>query len=412
MAAPAGIDGPAVLPRLALVTDGDVGPSSRGAGRTLVNLFARWPADRLLIATSASAQPPRDEHGHRVHQQTGWLPGGIASRLAPLLGDAQALWATQPFVPWTRAIRDFAPDLVLAVPTGSAALAWAEQVQRALPCPVVTYLMDEWMSTRDRDWLGDTALAATKRLLYESVGWLAISPQLAKRMEAIAGGRWPTLVVHNPVALGAEPPAALAAPRTGTFRIGYAGSVWPMHLDAILVVAESVARLRARGADVTLVLHTDAHGWNAAAAQFQALGVQNGGLVPYARLRETLGAYDLLLVASAFGAAYAALSSSSLQTKVTDYLAAGRPILACGPKESASNTYLREHDCAWLVESMAHDVADGVIAQCIASRAEGQEMAARGYDLVRREHSTEVVTARVYAFLAAAASRSLISAAP
>ncbi|MBI1809791.1 MAG: hypothetical protein HYR75_07840 [Gemmatimonadetes bacterium] len=401
--------GPAVLsagdapPRLVLVTDGDVGPASRGAGRTLVNLFARWPTDRLLIATSASAQPARDEHGHRVLPARGWLRGGLAERVAPLLGEMNAAWASVRPLPLMGAIRDFAPQLTLVVPTDSTALVWGERALRAVAAPAVTYLMDEWMSAGAHAWPGGNALATTRRLLDESTAWLAISEPLAARMTALAGTRRPTLVVHNPVTLEAAPPAALAAPREGPYRIAYAGSIWPMHLDAIVAVAESTARLRAQGHDVRLVLHTDAHGWNAAATTWEALGVEHGGIVPYAALRERLGEYDLLLVASAFDAAHAALSRSSLQTKVTDYLAVGRPILACGPTDAASNVYLRAHDCAWLLESTASEVVDRTLARCIDARAEGQEMARRGYELVRREHDAERVSARLYAFLAAAA---------
>lgn len=404
MAAPAGLTQRDAPPRLALVTDGDVGLASRGAGRTLVNLFARWPGDRLLVATSAMGQPPRDEHGHRVLQARGWLRGGVAERLSPFVGDAQALWSAVRPLPLGAELRAFRPDLLLVVPTGPAALVWGERLAGALGCPAVTYLMDEWVGTNARAWPGGNASATTRRLLRESAAWLAISPSLAQRMAAIAGVERPTLVVHNPVTLG-ERPAALAAPRTGPFRIAYAGSVWPMHLDAIVTVGESVARLRARGTNVRLVLHTDAHGWDAAATTWAALGVEHGGLVPYAQLHERLGAYDLLLVASAFDPAYAALSRSSLQTKVTDYLAAGRPILACGPPDAASNVYLRAHDCAWLLESTVPRVADDVLARCIASRSDGQVLAARGYDLACREHEAVAVSARLSAFLATVTER-------
>lgn len=405
MAAPADLTRSDARPRLALVTDGDLGLASRGAGRTLVNLFARWPAERLLVATSAAGQAPRDAHGHRLLQARGWLRGGVVDRLAPLAGDAQALWAAMRPLPLAAELRAFAPDLLLIVPTTSAALVWGARAAGALGCPVATYLMDEWMSGGVRAWPGGNARATTRRLLRNSTAWLAISTPLAQRMAAIAGIERPTLVVHNPVTLG-TPPAALATPRTGPFRIAYAGSVWPMHLDAIVVVAESVARLRARGVDVRLVLHTDAHGWNAAAATWLALGVEHGGIVPYAQLRERLGTYDLLLVASAFDPAYAALSRSSLQTKVTDYLSAGRPILACGPSEAASNAYLREHDCAWLVESRVPSEVDDVLARCITSRPEGQDVATRGYALVVREHDAAAVSARLSAFLTAAACQS------
>ncbi len=404
MAGPVALTTPSTLPRLAVITDGDVKHDSRGAGRTLVNLLERWPVDRLLIATTASGQPSLDEHGHRVIQVGGWLPGGMASRLSPLVGDAQTLWAQWRPLPGRAELLAFAPELVLVVPSTAPALVWGERMARALGRPVVTYLMDEWMN--EPKWLGGNAIDSTRALLRASAGWLAISPSLAERLPNMARLQRPLQVVHNPVTLDSTPPAALAAPRTGPYRIAYAGSVWPMHADAIRLVAESVARLRARGLDMRLVLHTDDYFWSTGAAEWTALGVEWGGLVPYRDLRTKLGEYDLLLVASSFAPEHAALSRSSLQTKVTDYLSVGRPILACGPAFAASNRYLRDHRCAWLLESTTPAVADDVLHRCMEHRVEGQTMAAAGYALVAAEHEATAVTSRLYEFLTAAAARS------
>ena len=391
-------------PRLVVVTDVDVSPSSRGAGRTLVNLFARWPADRLLIVTMAAGQPARDEHHHRVRDAGGRMRGRFTARLRPVVGDMEAWWAGVRPLPRVKEVARFEPELLLVVPTTSAALVLGQRFAQRVRCPMAAYFMDAWMRTAVAAWPGGNAVRSSADLLRAACAWLVISPYLEDQLAELAGARRPAMVVHNPVVLGPEP-RALAAPRRGPFRLTYAGSIWPMHFDAIAVVAASVERLRSRGTDVRLVLHTDRYGWESHAEDWSGWGVEYSGLVPFKEFRERLGEYDLLLVASSFEAEWAPVTRSSLQTKVTDYMAAGRPILSCGPADGACTRYLRDRECAWILDSPNPVQADRAIEQCVAGRAAGQLLARRAYDFVEREHEAGAVTSRLYRFLGGLAAR-------
>ena len=187
------------------------------------------------------------------------------------------------------------------------------------------------------------------------------------------------------------------------FRIGYAGSVWPMHWDAVAAVAQGVQRLSTAGTDIEFVLFTDRYFWGRYQDDWRRWNVVDGGLIPYPTLGDALGGCDLLLVASSFERSQAHMSRSSIQTKVTDYMAAGRPILACGPQLAASNNFLRRHDCAYFAEDPAAEAIDAVLRDCVAARADGPAMARRAWEVVRREHELVAVTDRLYAFLAGAA---------
>jgi hypothetical protein len=84
-------------------------------------------------------------------------------------------------------------------------------------------------------------------------------------------------------------------------------------------------------------------------------------------------------------------------------MAAGRPILACGPTFAASNDFLRRHDCAHVAEDPAPEAIDAVLRHCVAARGDGPAMAHRAWEVVRREHDLVSVTDRLYTFLAEAA---------
>lgn len=383
--------------RVLLVTDADLTVGSRGAGRTLSNLFSHYPADALLAISGCSTAPYVMEGGHRVLAGAPGLPGRVVDPLRRVVGDLDAAWARRRPLPEPQVITDFDPQLMLAVPTGSVGVALAERCRSAVP--LVTYLMDDWLShASGAGFVFDTPRRG-RALLRESAGWLAVSPYLLDAMRSDLGVDRPSLVVHNPVSLDGGEPAALASARTGRFRVAYAGSVWPMHWDAVAAVAQGVQRLREAGTDIEFVLFTDRYFWGLHEADWRRWGVVDGGLVPYAGLGAALEQCDLLLVASSFEASQAHMSRSSVQTKVTDYMAAGRPILCCGPRDAASNRLLREHDCAYVTEDRSPAAVDAMLGMCVAARADGPAMARRAWDVVRREHGMDTVTARLYEFL-------------
>ncbi len=391
----------AALPRVLLVTDVDLSPGSRGAGRTLVNLFSRYPSDRLLAISSSAATPLEMAAGQRVLAAAPRLPGRVTTALRQHVGHVDAAWVRLRPLRDRAAIASFAPELVLAVPTHPVGLALAERCRA--PVPLVTYLMDDWLAFESGVPLAFDARRRGRDLLRASSAWLAISPYLATSMRAFAGVERPAHVVHNAVPIGDAEPTALAAPRPGRFRVAYAGSVWPMHWDAVAAVAQGVQRLRESGTDIEFVLFTDRYFWGRYEADWRRWGVVDGGLIPYTQLGASLGACDVLVVASSFELSQAHMSRSSIQTKVTDYMAAGRPILACGPAQAASNEFLRGHNCAFFAEDPAPAAIDAALRACVDARAAGPAMARRAWDVVRRDYALAGVTDRLYAFLAEAA---------
>lgn len=386
-----------VLPRILLVTDADLTVGCRGAGRTLVNLFSRYPAGGLLAISSSARAPYEMEGGHRVLSGAPGLPGRLVDPLRGVVGDVDALWARWKPLADHAAIAAFSPQLVVAMATGPVGLALAARFQSI--APLVTYFMDDWLARRSSARFAFDARRRARALLRASRGWLAISTYLLESTRIFTGVDRIALVVHNAVPLGDVEPDALDAPRTGRFRIAYAGSVWPMHWDAVAAVAASVARLRAAGSDIEFVLFTDRYFWERYEPDWRQWGVVDGGLIPYAELGAALGGCDLLLVASSFDEAQAHMSRSSVQTKVTDYMAAGRPILGCGPRDAASNRFLREIGCARFAEDPSSAAMDAALRLCMSARADGPAMARRAYDAVREEHEIGKVTRRLYQFL-------------
>lgn len=390
-------------PRILVVTDADLAPTSRGAGRTLLNLLSSWPADAVRVITTTPGQPPADAYGHLI-RDSGWrLPGSIVDRMRPLVGDlhAQAM-AWHPLD--MSAVGGFDPDVVLVVPTSPAALVLGARWAAALPRPSATWLMDDWVQQYAARWITGSARATARQLLAANAGWLVISEFLRDELRRWTGLERPSLVVHNAVRVDL-PPAALSEDRTKTFRLRYAGSIWPMHADALTLIARAVASRRNAGDDIEFVLNTDARGWHMYESVWRETGTVNGGLVSYDALRATLGDSDLLVVASSFEDAHARMTRSSVQTKITDYLAAGRAILNVGPADGACARFLRARDVALYVDRPDVTVAADTLKRAIANRSSLAAIARRGWDVCKRDHEIGAVSTRMADFLAGLSRR-------
>ena len=388
----------AATPRLLVVTDADLGAASRGGGRTLLNLLSGWPADAVLVITTLAGQPSSDGHGHRI-LDAGWrLPGSILDRMRSLVGDlhAQAM-AWHPLD--TGAVSAFEPDVVLVVPMSPPALVLGARWAAALPKPSATWLMDDWVQQYPGKWITGSAHTSGRQLLRDNAGWLVISEFLRDELRLFTGIDRPSLVVHNAVSISA-PPLALNTTRSGTFRLRYAGSIWPMHADALRLIARAVAMRRAAGDDIEFVLNTDDRGWQLNESVWRETGTTNDGLVAYDGLRGVLGDSDLLVVASSFEAEHARMSRSSVQTKITDYFAAGRAILNVGPADGACARFLRARDAALYADQPDVAAAAEVLRNAMAQRSSLNTIARRGWEVCVRDHEVGAVSAKMAHFLA------------
>ena len=178
-----------------------------------------------------------------------------------------------------------------------------------------------------------------------------------------------------------------------------------MHTDALTLLARAVAARRAAGDDIEFILHTDARGWELDGAVWRETGTVNGGLVPYESLRGVLADSDLLVVASSFEPAHERMSRSSVQTKITDYLASGRAILNVGPADGACARFLRARDIAVFIDESGVAAAAAVLGRAMAERAALGAIAMRGWDACVRDHEIGAVSRRMAAFLAGLAAR-------
>ena len=388
---------------LLLLTDSPPTPNGAGISQTLYHLLQGYPAALHLLEEAAKLPPPAEG---LQYQSIPAVPNPPVARHRPARW-VQA-WRYRRYLQRLPArLRHSLPALpppartcVLVSTTVAHKLLLARVLQQQ-GFTVLPYFMDDWLAGNTLAWPGSSLQQVAKNILHQAPAWLMISENLHLTLQQrYALPLRPCLVVHNPAstAVGPVPPWAPAPPPHTLY---YTGNVWPMHADALLATAQAIHTLNQHQPHSwQLHLYIPPHHWRLYQAQLAGPGVSYQGWLPYAQVQQRLPQAQYLLCTASFAPAHQAYSHSSVQTKLTDYMAAGRPIIFVGPPTSASGQFVELHDVGFTLGT-AHPPDIARRLQAIADLpALAARKAANALQLAQTRFSQPVVQQRLYAFLA------------
>ncbi len=361
------------LPRLLFVTSASFNGIT-GGGITFSNLFRGWPEDRLFTVHNDPVPVSFDvcRNYYRLDRaEIGRWPnltggqagreersGDIAAALSPVRQRAGVLPAFRNFLvgaPWPdrgrltpqleRYIERVQPELIYTILGTIGMTELVRQIRDRFKLPVAVHFMDDFPSTLYRGGLFSPLVRARMNgLLDDVVGKARARLAIGDAMAAEYQKRWrqPFSAVQNAVDVEAIVPANPHRDPAAPMRLGYIGSIFPYAQSRSLAdIAESVARLAGGGRPITLEIFSPMH----LAEPFRG----SLEIHPAVRLHDTiaddaaffakLSELDCLLLPVNFDAASVAYIRYSMPTKVPAYLAAGTPILAYGPAETAQIDY-------------------------------------------------------------------------
>jgi glycosyltransferase involved in cell wall biosynthesis len=389
-------------PKILIITEAIPLKDGGGAKQTLYNLFKNYPKEKLFLLAPASLlkNPPAiPDAKHIISFTDRFIPmltfGGSLKRiLNPIIKELNFFFIKRSGSKLKK-IKKINPDIIIVCPIGYSVTITALNIVKNIKRPVITYLMDDWMYEA-----GKKKDEKVKQLLEISDGWLMISEWL----EEILIKRYnispkKSLVVHNPVDKDRIACENSSQIRTGKFSIAYAGSIWPMHYDAVLLTAKAVHLLRKENIDIEFVLYTGEYFWEKYQEQWTQYEVVNGGWVKYDELNYTLKEADLLLLAAAFSKDQENMSRASVQTKITDYFASGRIILSVGPEYGAGNRFIRKHECGLVYDKNKSDGLKDFLKIQIEKRKENQLYANKGIDVLFNNFESNLVSEKLYSFI-------------
>jgi glycosyltransferase involved in cell wall biosynthesis len=390
------------LIQVLLITDAPPSVNGGGIRQTLHQLFVQ---PGILLTTLV----PKDD---KVNREENWPFKLVEFDTAPMqtprnrLGNYFRKWFVRRRIQWYMRhykLNPGLPDPALSVAVVSTTnpeqllIAWL--LQTRYNYAVIPYFMDDWLQGNMLKWKGNNIQNVAGQLLNNPPATLMISPEL----ESELSGRYkmapkPCLHIHNPATQVAAYVDESILPGT----IIYAGSIWPMHRDALLETAKAVDILQRNGhIQFRLIIHTHEVNWERHPELHHLQGVCFGGQLDFQNCQKVMRKAWLLLCTASFESTYAPFSRTSVQTKLTDYMGAARPILFVGPRGSASCRFVTQWGCGHcLYEANPESIADALQQLALpASQERLNEMAGNGLRAASENFSDSITWQRLCSFL-------------
>lgn len=437
-------------PRVLVV--GQAFDRSSGGGITLSNLFEGWPRDRLANVVLSGVPITRDVcdrfYGLGTRENR-WLwplslvprtetpssgplesPAAAPARSTGAVGDGGAsgparrlfkawvdamnvhdvLWTIRPSKPLMDWVDDFRPDVIYSTLGGLPSVELVRALVAETGAPLALHIMDDWPESMYRyGLLAPLARVRMRRNLKALVDRASALLAISEAMASEYGQRYRRsfTAVHNPVDLERWDALASAHPHPREdgdecLAIVYAGRIGTANTSSLLDVAEAVGKLSPRGGPFRLYVYTKDSSVPAAAVLAACPGVVVRPGVEYARVPGLLEAADVLLLPLDFDDHSVRFAHLSMPTKVTEYLAAGRPVLTYAPEESAVARYAREGAWSLVVGERDSSLLEGALRRLLAEPVLRREMGDSGKRLAAERHDARRVRARFAQTLAEA----------
>jgi len=413
-----------LYPRV-LIVNGEPLSEQSAMGINLVSLFGAWPAGKLaqlftaridplpascahswrLDTLSRSPRPVACEPATPRTAQTPWnLRARATGRLRNVARVALDLAPYRTSAELHKALRRFRPQVIYSCLGSIQLCRLASRLAKAYAIPVVPHFTDDWISTEYRN---NPLLACHRLALLHSlrstmrhahVG-ITVTDRMAEEYQAKFG--IPFHAFMNPVAAPSEWPGLQET--AGHLRFVYVGGLHLRRWQSLREIGEGLLELRQKGVQTTLDIY-------APAADLEKYGGRLA--IPFVRLAGTLGQEqvfdamlggDVLVHVESFDEDMRAMTRLSMSTKISQYMAAGRPLFCYGPGEVTSCRYVASMQAGIVVGSRDPAVLSDELNRLCHNRDLRIESGRQAWAAAKRRHDSTAVRNTFRAVLSEAA---------
>lgn len=309
-------------------------------------------------------------------------------------------------------IAEFRPQVLYTILGSNGMMDLIEAIRKRFDLPMVVHIMDDWMAARHQSGLLGPSL---RRGMLRRVGHamsmahtrLSISGAMSEAFAARYGADFEAFQNTMDIARWHEF-ARKHAQAGRPADILYVGSIFPdAQLEALVDCCQAVAALNRSGFPAQLTISSPS---GHAARHADRLAIDPAiRIVDTIRDDETffrrIAVADLLLLPVNFNQETVRFIRYSMPTKVPAYLAAGGPILAYGPAETAQMRYAQSDGWAFTLTAPGVDKLQGALRRALEDSEARKRVMAAARDAAARNHDAAVVRRRFQDRLVAAAAR-------
>lgn len=375
-------------PRILVISAAPIGFAS-ATGITLANLFSDWPRDSIaqiyddvhvpdrlicnnfrrfssidipLVRKAKSLLgrfrlTPRNSFSLPPLPNVEIVSGSISHGFLGAIGDVIDFQLPNEISDW---VSQYKPDVIYSVLGSVRMMNIALKLHNKFDTPIVPHFMDDWPNTvYKRSWRLSVPrailTAKLKSILAYSPKRLTICEDMANEYSSRYGGHFDYFM--NCI----EPPDKIAPLRIKTNELVRFGFVGGLHLNrwrSLLSVISALQSLKDQGKSVTLDIYApqkDIKTYSSIFKGFSVVGVMS--TLKAQEVCEKLEQFEVLVHVESFEPTDSLYTRLSISTKIPQYMASGRPILAFGPSTLSSIRYIRDKHAGSVV-----DAEDGISA--------------------------------------------------
>jgi hypothetical protein len=326
--------------------------------------------------------------------------------LLAALGDVIPFKASSALLEWAD---EFAPDVIYTLLGGSRICELVIQLSERLGKPIVPHFMDDWPSTiYESHRLRKVFRRVMNRRLTEVIRRapiaLAIGAHMAEVMNSRYGKKFDYFM--NCVECRNDLPVA-ELPPSRVVRFGYVGGLHLNRWRSLLALAETLDTLMRSGVPISLEISAPTKDIELYGKLFKPFAsVSRLFSISPDQVANVLGSYDVLVHAESFLPEDSRYTKLSISTKIPQYMAAGRPILAIGPSSLSSIQYVEQSKAGLTVtEQGTNSALTDVVRQLAQSESRRHLLGQAGYRVALEHHDAVPVRRRFASALARAAAQ-------
>lgn len=247
-----------------------------------------------------------------------------------------------------RFIEDAKPDIIYSDAQNLATVKLVRRISTTYHIPIIFHFLDDWPNTEYKSSLITKPFSLIlnkeiKGLLKETSSVFCISDVMCREYERRYHGKDYITMLNS---IDDFPDSREPSEKVTLF--AYAGSLYLDRDKTLLSICKALAQKNILSCRLD-IFSNPCH-WESVKQEFINFPfVHYLGFISHDDLMERLRNYDVLLFVESFNKSLIQYSKYSLSTRIPEYLATGRIILAIGPSGQASLDYLKDNQVAYVV---------------------------------------------------------------
>jgi glycosyltransferase involved in cell wall biosynthesis len=289
---------------------------------------------------------------------------------------------------------NFKPDIIYSMLSSIEMMKLVLHLSNRLKVPVVPHFVDDWPSTHSRNfpfaplflpiqtWL-------LRKIIHRSPVILTICNAMSVEYKRRYKKETHSFMNCVDVSILHRKPPLLDDNKC--IRFAYIGGLHLNRWKSLMDIAISLEKIRNEGMNVELVVFAPSIDINSYSDILNSIPVVKiGGTLPSEKVIESLYQFNVLVHIESFDRQNRLFTKFSISTKIPQYMASGKPILAYGPEEVASCNYIKENDCGLIVGKQNLGLLNDTLKSMILDHQLRNRLGSKGRIIASAKHNAEI----------------------